>query len=71
MLATGRWVGMLTGSDRRPLQIEGLWGLAFGNGFLGQQIDSLYFTAGPADESQGVYGVVTGTPGRGGNGMGN
>jgi uncharacterized protein (TIGR03118 family) len=64
-VATGRWVGMLTGSDRRPLEIEGLWGLSFGNGFAGQPIDSLYFTAGPADESQGVYGVVTGTPGRG------
>ena len=58
-LATGRWVGMLIGSDRRPLQVEGLWGLAFGNGFLGQQIDSLYFTAGPDDEAHGVYGVIS------------
>jgi uncharacterized protein (TIGR03118 family) len=60
-LATGRWVGMLIGNDRRPLEIEGLWGLAFGNGFLGQQIDSLYFTAGPKDESEGVYGVISPT----------
>jgi uncharacterized protein (TIGR03118 family) len=63
-LATGRWVGSLLGSDRRPLQIEGLWGLAFGNGFVGQQIDSLYFTAGPDDESHGVYGVISPTSGR-------
>jgi len=60
-LATGRWVGMLTGTDRRPLSIDGLWGLSFGNGFVGQQIDSLYFTAGPDDESHGVYGVVSPT----------
>lgn len=62
--ATGRWVGALTGSDRRWLQIDGLWGLSFGNGFAGQQIDSLYFTAGPGDEEHGVYGRITATPGR-------
>jgi len=39
-----------------------LWGLRFGNGFAGQQIDSLYFTAGPADETHGVYGVISATP---------
>jgi len=66
---TGRFVGTLTASDRRPLQIEGLWGLRFGNGFAGQQIDSLYFTAGPADESQGVYGVISATSA--GKGMNN
>jgi len=64
-LATGRWVGMLIGSDRRPLQVEGLWGLAFGNGFLGQQIDSLYFTAGPDDEAHGAYGVISMSKGNG------
>jgi uncharacterized protein (TIGR03118 family) len=70
--ATGRWVGTLSGSDRRPLQVDGLWGLSFGNGFFGQQIDSLYFTAGPADESHGVYGVISATAtGRGGKGMDN
>ncbi len=62
--ATGRWVGMLSGSDRRPLKIDGLWGLAFGNGFAGQQIDSLYFTAGPGDEEHGVYGVIDASGGK-------
>jgi len=69
-LATGRWVGMLTGTDRRPLAIDGLWGLAFGNGFLGQQVDSLYFTAGPGDEAHGLYGVISPmTANRGGKGQ--
>ena len=57
-VATGRWMGLLTGNDRRPLQIDGLWGLAFGNGYAGQMIDSLYFTAGPDDEAHGAYGVI-------------
>jgi uncharacterized protein (TIGR03118 family) len=60
-LATGRWVGWLTGNDRRPLQIDGLWGLSFGNGFLGQSVDTLYFTAGPDDEAHGAYGRITAT----------
>jgi uncharacterized protein (TIGR03118 family) len=57
-IATGRWMGLLTGDDRRPLQIDGLWGLAFGNGYAGQMVDSLYFTAGPNDEANGAYGVI-------------
>jgi uncharacterized protein (TIGR03118 family) len=63
-VATGRWVGMLTGTDRRPLSIDGLWGLAFGNGYAGQPVDSLYFAAGPDDETHGAYGVVDVIPGR-------
>jgi uncharacterized protein (TIGR03118 family) len=60
-LATGRWVGWLTGNDRRPVQVDGLWGLSFGNGFLGQSVDTLYFTAGPDDEAHGAYGRITAT----------
>jgi uncharacterized protein (TIGR03118 family) len=67
-LATNRWVGMLVGTDRRPLAIDGLWGLAFGNGFLGQDPDRLYFTAGPDDESHGVYGVISPTSAKKGKG---
>ena len=33
------------------LSIDGLWGLAFGNGVLGQPTNTLFFTAGPDDES--------------------
>jgi uncharacterized protein (TIGR03118 family) len=57
--ATGRWLGTISGANHRALQIDGLWGLAFGNGFASQQIDSLYFTAGPGDEEHGVYGRIT------------
>jgi uncharacterized protein (TIGR03118 family) len=56
--ATGRFVGTLKDSGRRPIQIEGLWGLAFGNGFADQPVNTLFFAAGPGDEKQGLYGRI-------------
>ena len=35
------------------LVVEGLWGMAFGNGAHNQGINTLYFTAGPDDENGG------------------
>lgn len=35
-LATGEFVGQLEPTDNVPVQIEGLCGFAFGNGFLNQ-----------------------------------
>lgn len=55
---TGEFVGQLNSADHKPLQIEGLWGLAFGNGFLNQPVNSLFFTAGPAEEKHGLYGRI-------------
>jgi uncharacterized protein (TIGR03118 family) len=40
------------------LVIDGLWGLAFGDGQNVGASSALYFTAGPQDESHGVYGVI-------------
>ena len=57
-LVSGRFVGQLRGQDHRPLEIEGLWGLAFGNGFAAQSVNTLYFTAGPGDEAHGLYGRI-------------
>jgi uncharacterized protein (TIGR03118 family) len=62
-LADGRWVGRLKGPDRKPIQISGLWGIAFGNGLSNQPIDTLFFTAGPADEQHGLYGRLDVAPG--------
>jgi uncharacterized protein (TIGR03118 family) len=62
-LASGRWVGRLKGSDHRPVQIPGLWGIAFGNGLAKQPIDTLFFTAGPGDEQHGLYGRLDVAPG--------
>ncbi|RZI40687.1 TIGR03118 family protein [Herbaspirillum sp. HC18] len=57
-LATGNFVGTLKGSDHQPIKIDGLWGLAFGNGYAGQPVNSLFFTAGPGDEEHGLYGRI-------------
>ena len=45
---TGAFLGALRGPNGAPLAIEGLWGLLFGNGGNGEDISSLYFTAGIA-----------------------
>jgi uncharacterized protein (TIGR03118 family) len=57
-LRTSVFIGQLPGSNNRPLTIDGLWGLAFGNGVLGQPTNALFFTAGPDDESHGLYGRI-------------
>ena len=62
-LATGQWLGQLNGPGHRPIQIDGLWGLAFGNGFLNQPVNTLFFAAGPGDEAHGLYGRLDVAPG--------
>jgi uncharacterized protein (TIGR03118 family) len=62
-VATGKLVGRLKGADHRPIRIEGLWGLAFGNGLNNQPIDTLFFSAGPEDEKHGLYGRLDVTEG--------
>jgi len=64
-LATGNPVGTLKDSSRRPIQIDGLWGLAFGNGFNDQPVNTLFFAAGPGDEKQGLYGRIEVSPDEG------
>src|SRR5581483_2770390 len=54
--ASGLPVGPLGDAKGNPIQIDGLWGLAFGNGYSSQSVNSLYFTAGPNDEADGLYG---------------
>jgi uncharacterized protein (TIGR03118 family) len=57
-LESGDFRGQLRGTDGHSLAIDGLWALAFGNGFLDQPVNSLFFTAGPDDEKHGVYGKI-------------
>jgi uncharacterized protein (TIGR03118 family) len=57
-LASGEFVGRLRGSDGKPLQIEGLWGIGFGNGFVSQPVNTLFFAAGPGEEKHGLYGRI-------------
>jgi uncharacterized protein (TIGR03118 family) len=64
-IGTGEFLGQLKGRDGHPLAIDGLWGLAFGNGFQGQPVNTLFFTAGPGDEAHGLYGRIDVSPAEG------
>jgi uncharacterized protein (TIGR03118 family) len=59
----GSWelVGQLRGSDHKVLSIDGLWALEFGRGSLANNgsTTTLFFTAGPNDESTGLFGTIT------------
>jgi len=43
----------------RPIAIEGIWGITFGNGASLGSADALYFAAGPRDEEDGIFGRLT------------
>jgi uncharacterized protein (TIGR03118 family) len=56
--ASGEFRGLLQKNKRRPIVIEGLWGLTFGNGGNAGRPGTLYFTAGPDDENHGLFGSI-------------
>ena len=70
--ANGKFRGLLKDRHEGPLVIDGLWGLAFGNGGSGGRANTLYFTAGPGGESHGLFGAIDlapkGEPGHDGDG---
>ena len=51
--------GTVKNAQGRAITIDGLWGLAFGNGGAAGPTNSLYFTAGPDGENHGLFGSVT------------
>ncbi|MFL6673229.1 MAG: TIGR03118 family protein [Massilia sp.] len=53
---SGAFVGQLRGADHKPIQIDGLWGIQFGNGLQNQPTNTLFFASGPDDETHGLYG---------------
>ena len=59
---TGSWLGTLNDTNGVPVQIAGLWGLAFGNGTKAGASGTLYFTAGiPGPgviEDHGLFGSL-------------
>jgi uncharacterized protein (TIGR03118 family) len=55
---TGALLGTLSRADGSAIVIDGLWGIAFGNGLNDQPTNTLFFAAGPNDEAHGVYGRI-------------
>ncbi len=57
-LSTGAFRGQLKSDANAPIQIDGLWGLRFGNGGVGASPNSLYFAAGINEEKDGLFGSI-------------
>ena len=55
---TGHFLGSLRDSHGKRIRIDGLWGIQFGNGLLGQETNTLYAAAGPGDEEHGTYTAI-------------
>jgi uncharacterized protein (TIGR03118 family) len=54
---TGEVLGTLRGTSGAPLAIDGLWGLIVGDPGAGG-VDSVWFSAGPDEESHGLLGTL-------------
>jgi uncharacterized protein (TIGR03118 family) len=55
---TGALLGQLKNQKGLIIAINGLWGLAFGNGQIAGPTNSLFFTAGINDEANGLFGMI-------------
>jgi uncharacterized protein (TIGR03118 family) len=56
----GRFIGLMKNNSNATLTIDGLWALGFGAGNANSgPYNSLFFTAGPDHESNGLFGTLT------------
>ncbi len=56
---TGKFVDNLRDGQGKTIVITKVWGMVFGNGVSLGDAHSLYFTAGPHDEFDGLFGKLT------------
>jgi uncharacterized protein (TIGR03118 family) len=56
---TGSFLTQLKDANGKPIQIDGLWALKVGNGGAGGNANTVYFTAGPMDETHGLFGSLS------------
>jgi uncharacterized protein (TIGR03118 family) len=56
---TGKFLGNMLNPDGSTLLIDGLWGLRFGNDGSAGPANTLFFTAGPNGETDGLLGTLT------------
>jgi uncharacterized protein (TIGR03118 family) len=59
---SGEFVNKLRNSHGQAIVIDGLWTITVGNGGRGGDADKVYFTAGPNDESDGLFGSLAPSP---------
>ncbi len=60
--STGAAIGALKDTNGNTISIDGLWALQVGNGKSGGDSNAVYFTAGPGDESHGLFGSLQAGP---------
>lgn len=56
---TGTYLGKLLGANGTPIVEGDLWGLINGNGGSGGSPNDVYFTAGIANEADGLFGSIS------------
>jgi uncharacterized protein (TIGR03118 family) len=59
---TGKFLGTLTDANGNKILNPGLWALTFGNGGNGGDPNTLYFTAGINNETDGLFGQIQAAP---------
>lgn len=55
---TGAFLGALLDAKGKPLWIDGLWSITFGNGNALSSRKALFFTAGPGGGAHGLFGSL-------------
>jgi uncharacterized protein (TIGR03118 family) len=55
---SGTFHGQLQDEHGNPITINGLWGIAFGNGGLAGDTNKLFFASGLNDEADGLFGYI-------------
>ena len=59
-VTNGSFLGQLSkDAYGNPIKIDGLWALTFGNGGDAGNTNELFFTAGPNEEANGLFGKLT------------
>jgi uncharacterized protein (TIGR03118 family) len=59
--SNGKFLGQLRNSNGQPIIIDGLWTVTLGGGAKSSS-DTLYFTAGPNGQNDGLFGTITPAP---------
>jgi uncharacterized protein (TIGR03118 family) len=64
-LATGKFAGLMEDENGKPMSINGIWSMSFANGSESASFDpdeapkaELYFTAGPKQATEGLFGYL-------------
>jgi uncharacterized protein (TIGR03118 family) len=55
---TGEFIDFMRGRNGQPLEVDGVWGLLFGNGVALGDTYALYYAAGPRSEFDGTFGSL-------------